>query len=116
MPFKKVGIVYIKSLGFFFPVKHPGNERGSLFFKQAVRRYGIAGQLSADEYRFLREIGFTETGIRNNLDLLMRCQKHLDLIYELALIKGKARTKKNPCGWCIRTLTGKLNDCIENSL
>lgn len=100
----------------FFPVKHPSNERGSLFFKQAVRRYGIAGQLSADEYRFLREIGFTETGIRNNLDLLMRCQKHLDLIYELALIKGKARTKKNPCGWCIRTLTGKLNDCIENSL
>ena len=32
----------------FFPVKHPGNERGSLFFKQAVRRYGIAGQPKMD--------------------------------------------------------------------
>ena len=100
----------------FFPVKHPGNERSDMFFKQTVRRYGIAGQLSSDEYRFLREIGFTESGIRNNLALLMECQKSLDLIYELALIKGRSRTKKNPCGWCIRTLKGKLSDAVNKSL
>ena len=40
----------------------------------------------------------------------MECQKNLDFIYELALIKGKSRTKKNPCGWAIRTLNGKLAD------
>ena len=100
----------------FFPVKHPANERSDMFFKQAIRRYGTAGQLSEVEYRFLREIGFTEGGIKNNLLLLMDCQKHLDLIYELALIKGKSRTKKNPCGWCIRTLRGKLHDSLEKSL
>ena len=100
----------------FFPVKHPANERSDMFFKQAIRRYGTAGQLSEVEYRFLREIGFTEGGIKNNLPLLMDCQKHLDLIYELALIKGKSRTKKNPCGWCIRTLRGKLQDSLEKSL
>lgn len=100
----------------FFPVKHPANERSDMFFKQAIRRYGTAGQLSEVEYRFLREIGFTEGGIKNNLPLLMDCQKHLDLIYELALIKGKSRTKKNPCGWCIRTLRGKLHDSLEKSL
>lgn len=100
----------------FFPVKHPANERSDMFFKQTIRRYGTAGQLSEVEYRFLREIGFTEGGIKNNLPLLMDCQKHLDLIYELALIKGKSRTKKNPCGWCIRTLRGKLQDSLEKSL
>ena len=100
----------------FFPVKHPANERSDMFFKQAIRRYGTAGQLSEVEYRFLREIGFTEGGIKNNLPLLMDCQKHLDLVYELALIKGKSRTKKNPCGWCIRTLRGKLQDSLEKSL
>ena len=94
----------------FTPVQHPANQSGDPFFRESVRRFGLAGQLSKDEYRFLREIGFTEQGIRNNLGLLMECQKSLDLIYELALIKGKSRTKKNPCGWCIRTLKGKLSD------
>ena len=49
-------------------------------------------------------------GINNNITLFMECQKNLDFIYELALIKGKSRTKKNPCGWAIRTLNGKLAD------
>lgn len=100
----------------FFPVKHIENKRTELCLKKTVRKYGFAGQLSKDEYRFLREIGFTETGIRNNFALIMECQKHLDLIYELALIKGKARTKKNPCGWCIKTLKGKLGDILQKSL
>jgi hypothetical protein len=60
--------------------------------------------------RFLREIGFSDTGIRNNLGLFLECKKSLDFIYELALIKGKSRTKSNPCGWCIKTLKGKLSD------
>ena len=98
----------------FTPVRHPANAPKDAFFKQSVRKYGTAGVLSQDEYRFLREIGFTEAGIRNNLDLFMDCQKSLDFIYELALIKGKSRTKKNPCGWCIRTLKGKLSDFVAN--
>lgn len=100
----------------FVPVKHPANRTPQMFMKQTVRKYGTAGQLSCDEYRFLREIGFTETGIRNNFPLLMECQKSLDLVYELALIKGKSRNKKNPCGWCIRTLKGKLSDAAEKKL
>lgn len=100
----------------FTPVKHPANAPKDAFFRQSVRKYGTAGQLSADEYRFLREIGFTDAGIKNNLSLLMECQKSLDLIYELALIKGKSRTKKNPCGWCIRTLKGKLADSLAKAL
>ena len=100
----------------FFPVRHEENIRPELCLKKTVRKYGYAGQLSKDEYRFLREIGFTESGIQNNFQLILECQKHLDFIYELALIKGKCRTKKNPCGWCIRTLKGKLADTLQKTL
>lgn len=100
----------------FTPVRHPANEPRDIHFRQSIRRYGSGAHLSSDEHRFLREIGFTENGIKNNLELLIQCQKSLDLIYELALIKGKCRTKKNPCGWCIRTLKGKLADQARKSL
>ena len=94
----------------FFPVKQPRLESPQAFFQKTVRKYGIGSSLSRDEYRVLREIGFTENGIKNNLSLFLQCRKCLDFPYELALIQGKCRTKKNPCGWCIRTLKGKLTD------
>lgn len=74
------------------------------------RKYGSSAALSRDEYRYLREIGFTDNGINNNLSLFISCQKVMDFPYELALIQCKSRTKKNPCGWCIKTLKGKLSD------
>ena len=92
----------------FFPVKQESKRQQDDFFKESIRKYGYTGQLSKDETRFLKDIGFTDNGIKNNLPLLTECQKHLDLIYELALIKGKSREKKNPCGWCIKTLQAKL--------
>ena len=94
----------------FFPVRQPQLESPQGLFQSAVRKYGIAGSLNRDEYRLLREIGFTENGIRNNLALFLQCRRNLDFPYELALIQGHCRTKKNPCGWCIRTLKGKLSD------
>lgn len=92
----------------FFPVKQESKRPQDDFFKESIRKYGYAGQLNKDETRFLKDIGFTDNGIKNNLPLLMECKKHLDLIYELALIKGKSREKTNPCGWCIKTLQAKL--------
>lgn len=94
----------------FFPVKQESKQIPDAFFKESVRKYGTGAILSSDEIRLLKEIGFSDTGIRNNLDLLLTCKKSLDLICELAIMKGKSRSKKNPCGWCIRTLKGKLDD------
>ena len=94
----------------FFPVKHSLAETEDDEQRRIIRKYGSSAVLTADERRFLEEIGFTESGINNNITLFMECQKNLDFIYELALIKGKSRTKKNPCGWAIRTLNGKLAD------
>ena len=94
----------------FFPVRRKDREQEDSLLKSVVRKYGAGAALSPEEFRFLREIGFTENGIRNNLPLFLDCKNRLDFIYELALIKGRAREKKNPCGWCIRTLRGKLSD------
>lgn len=94
----------------FFPVRTPLRDVTDDSHRGILRKYGASAVLSAEEKRFLTEIGFNENGINNNLPLFIECQQNLDFIYELALIKGKSRTKKNPCGWCIRTLTGKLAD------
>jgi len=94
----------------FFPVKQPKLESTSSFLHSTVRKYGTGWSLNRDEHRVLREIGFTENGIKNNLELFLNCEKLLDFPLELALIQGKCRSKKNPCGWCIRTLKGKLSD------
>ena len=94
----------------FFPVRREYIESSRTFLKEVIRKYGSGAHLSSDEHRFLREIGFSETGIKNNLELFIECKRSLDFIYELALIKGKSRDKRNPCGWCVRTLKGKLRD------
>lgn len=94
----------------FFPVRFNAQDSSDDDHRMILRKYGSSAVLTSDERRFLEEIGFNESGINNNLSLFMDCQRNLDFIYELALIKGKCRTKKNPCGWCIRTLTGKLAD------
>lgn len=94
----------------FFPVRQEDKQLPDTFFKESARKYGSAVVLSSDEIRLLKEIGFSDTGIRNNLELFIVCKKSLDFIYELAMIKGKSRSKSNPCGWCIKTLRGKLAD------
>ena len=94
----------------FYPLRQEDKEPQDSFFKEIIRKYGSSAHLSSEEKRLLVEIGFSEIGIRNNLELFMECKKRLDFIYELALIVGKSRDKNNPCGWCIKTLIGKLKD------
>lgn len=92
----------------FFPVRQESKAPKDEFLRETIRKYGISGGLSSEEIRTLKDIGFTNNGIKNNLPLLLECRKHLDLIYELAIIRGKSREKRNPCGWCINTLQAKL--------
>lgn len=94
----------------FYPKRQIDKEAKDSIFKETVRKYGIGASISAEETRILTEIGFSRSGIRNNLELFLKCKKELDFIYELALLKGRAREKSNPCGWCIKALKGKLAD------
>ena len=99
----------------FFPVRQTDKESPDAFYRSTLRKYSSAA-LSRDEKRLLTEIGFTETGIRNNLALFVECSRQLDFIYELAIIKAKSRGKRNPCGWCISSLAGKLADQAKKKL
>lgn len=94
----------------FYPKRQIDKEAKDSLFKETVRKYGIGANISAEETRILTEIGFSRSGIKNNLELFLKCKKELDFIYELALLKGRAREKSNPCGWCIKALKGKLAD------
>ena len=94
----------------FYPKRQIDKEAKDSLFKETVRKYGIGASISAEETLILTEIGFSRSGIRNNLELFLKCKKELDFIYELALLKGRAREKSNPCGWCIKALKGKLAD------
>ena len=42
--------------------------------------------------------------------VILSAKKELDLVYELSLLIGKVRGKKNPQGYVINTLKGKLKD------
>lgn len=95
----------------FTPVRQWSRSTPESFLKHTVRKYGIHTSLSDDEIRYLKEIGFTDSGIANNYPLFLDCKKAMkDFTYQLALIKGSCRSKINPCGWCIRTLEGKLKE------
>lgn len=98
----------------FFPEHRRTPQSEAAWFKSAVRKYGEPGVLDDVENTLLREIGFSQKGIENNLALLLDCRKRMDLPYELTLIKGRAREKENPVGWCINTLKGKLRDLSES--
>lgn len=100
----------------FYPKRQLNKEPKDALLKESVRKYGTEGYLSSEETRLLTEIGFSRTGIKNNFSLFIQCKKELDFIYELALLKGRAREKSNPCGWCIKALKGKLADSKQRLL
>jgi hypothetical protein len=60
-----------------------------------------------------QELLFTDQEIRNNIDLFRVAQKELDLMLELSTLKGKSRDKKNPKGYIINALKGKVKDKEE---
>ena len=57
-----------------------------------------------------QDLLFSDQEIKNNIDLFRAAQKELDIMLELSLLKGKAREKKNPKGYIINALKGKLQD------
>lgn len=53
---------------------------------------------------------FTETGIKNNEDLLNTANKYLDLDKFLRKIVSNARKAKNPQGYVIRAIKSELKE------
>lgn len=94
----------------FYPITIPKNRNTELEKKELVKQVHLSGFLERTERAYLKDLGFSDRQIKNNLDVFLQAKKELDFLYELSLFKGKAREKKNPQGYVINALKGKLKD------
>ena len=76
--------------------------------KQTALSWSLAPEIRS----YLKNsIEFSDKEIKNNLDLFISAQTLLpDFLNELAILKGKSREKKNPKGYIINAIKGKIKD------
>lgn len=106
-----------KITGFTFrPVHYEDREPAA-----AEERF-LQGQLSMGwdipDYhvrQYLRQdMGFTDVEIKNNIRVFARATRLLpDCLRMLETLQGKSRGKRNPKGWIIRALEGKVADTLK---
>ena len=95
----------------FYPIAIPRNRDENVERKDLLsQKVNLSAFLDRVEREYLAKLGFSDRQIKNNYDLILSAKKELDLVYELSLLIGKVRGKKNPQGYVINTLKGKLKD------
>lgn len=98
----------------FTPIAIPRNRDAMVERKDLTKQLNLSNFLDRTDRDYFQKLGFSERQMKNNLDLIISAKKELDLIYELSLLVGKAREKKNPQGYVINTLKGKIKDKQKN--
>lgn len=94
----------------FYPIVIPKNRDKEVEKKDLVKQVHLSGFLDRTEREYLKRLDFSDRQIKNNIELFVEAKKNLDLVYELSLFIGKTREKKNPQGYIINALKGKLKD------
>lgn len=96
----------------FFPKFIRKNRDEELEIKELKQKVSLSWSLSPEITNYLQQaLQFTLKEIKSNRDLFIEAQdKFPDFIETLALLNGKSRDKKNPKGWIIKAIQGKLND------
>lgn len=94
----------------FYPIAIPKNRDKEVEKKDLVKQVHLSGFLDRTEREYLKKLDFSDRQIKNNIDLFVEAKKNLDLVYELSLFIGKTREKKNPQGYIVNALKGKLKD------
>lgn len=96
----------------FYPIFKSENRDSVLEERKLQRKTSLSWDLNREVIDYLtNSIGFTKTEINNNRELLTTAQnKQDDILGELATLKAKSRDKKNPKGWIINALKGKVKD------
>lgn len=93
----------------FYPTINPENRDSELEKRDLQKKASICWDLDRIVVNYLKEnFGFTDKGIRNNIDLLKVAQRDLDLMLFLSGIRVKARDKKNPQGWTLGAIKKAL--------
>lgn len=100
-------------IGFrFYPIYQPKYRDQELEKKELLVQIAAKALLDKEIYNYLTtQIGFTKEEVNRNKEILIEAQRIIpDLVYELSLLKGKSRDKKNPKGYIINALKGKVKD------
>ena len=99
----------------FTPIHYPQREDNDAVERDLLRKVNLSWDIRDRNIRkyLIESIGFTETEIKNNIEVFRRAAELLpDCLNELAILKGKSHDKKNPKGWIIRALEGKVKDVL----
>lgn len=99
----------------FYPVAIPRNRDEAIERKSLQKQISLSWTLDKVEREYLHDMGFSDRQIRSNLDTILDAKKMFpDFMFELSILKGKMRDKKNPQGWVINALKGKIQD-VKNT-
>ena len=96
-----------------YPKYQPEHRDEELEKHELQKQVSLGWDLDRLIRNYLKQELFTDQEIRNNIDLFRDAQKKLDLMLELSTLKGKSRDKKNPKGYIINALKGKVKDKEE---
>ena len=96
----------------FFPVFKPEHRDAAIYANELEKRTSLAWDLNRQVIDYLKNsLDFTIKEIKNNRELFIMAQLELsDVMGDLAILKAKSRDKKNPKGWFINALKGKIAD------
>jgi len=95
----------------FYPVAIPQNRDEQVEKINLTKQMSLSWTLNKVERNYLNGMGFSDRQIKNNLDSIIEAKTLLpDMLFELSILKGKMRDKKNPQGWVINALKGKIED------
>lgn len=95
----------------FTPVFIKKNQDPELELEKLKKQTSVHWDLDRLIINYLRQnLLFTDNEIKNNRDLFKQASEELDLIYELSVLQGRARNKKNPKGYIINALKAILGD------
>ena len=107
-----------KITGFiFYPVYQQGHRDPELEKKELQRKVSLSWELDKREIDYLKNtMNWSDVSIRNNRDLLLQAKAKLPMFLDaLVELHGKSRLMKNPIGYVVNALKGKLRDA-ENGL
>jgi len=100
----------------FYPIAVPKNRDEDVERKSILKQVALSYSLDRVERDYFRDMGFTDRQLKNNHDTIREAKMLIpDLLFELSILKGKMREKKNPQGWIIASLKGKIKD-IKNRI
>jgi hypothetical protein len=107
-----------KIIGFtFFPVYQQGYRDPELEKKELQRKVSLSWELDKKEIDYLKNtMLWPDVSIRNNKDLLLRAKARIPMFLDVLVeLQGKSRLMRNPIGYVVNALKGRLDDLDKAS-